>query len=521
MGGQALWVVRCIKCITSSSRNVQQVQRAPAKPAAARPPTCLPACVESPPLPRLQPGPPRMPPHRPPAPHNPPAHAAGRRAAAARPHRSIRRPVPPVWLPPLWRAVRDRLRGRLHGSHTRLVQVVHHRMACPPNHAVRPGSQRLGGTRAAPASTARATTMQAPHVPTPCCPRPPWPCAELLAFAQQHGLKCITIADLVRYRLCHDKLVEATAAAQQQTRWVALGLAVSGRRSREEGHCLPASHACLTFSACLPACLPALMLAYASSPPAAATCSWGPFTLHAYRSLLDGSEHLAAVAGEPSAAAGAVLARVHSESMLGDVFGTQRCDSGSQLDAAMEAMVRGAGRGGAGAELGHFCPCPCCCAAALCPVHPPPSPASAPTSPLPSSSLLSCPCQAAEGAGVVVYLRGQQGRGLGLGEELSAYAAADACSASCDNPAALEDSTFPVGGWVGGRLGTPGERERGLWRGPAEGSAGRHAEARLPVLIWRLCLPPAAGGCAGLWRGRPHPARPGRHLGCDSRAGRL
>lgn len=44
---------------------------------------------------------------------------------------------------------------------------------------------------------------------------------ELLAFAQQHGLKVITIADLVRYRLKHDRLVEATAVATQQTRWAA------------------------------------------------------------------------------------------------------------------------------------------------------------------------------------------------------------------------------------------------------------------------------------------------------------
>lgn len=155
---------------------------------------------------------------------------------------------------------------------------------------------------------------------------------ELLAFAQQHGLKVITIADLVRYRLKHDRLVEATAVATQQTRW-------------------------------------------------------GPFTLHSYRSLLDGSEHLAAVHGSLGQGEG-VLARVHSESMLGDVFGCQRCDSGSQLDGAMERI-------------------------------------------------------AAAGAGVLVYLRGQQGRGLGLAQELGAYAAAEAGEA-CANPAALEDAAFPV-----------------------------------------------------------------------------
>jgi 3,4-dihydroxy 2-butanone 4-phosphate synthase/GTP cyclohydrolase II len=82
-----------------------------------------------------------------------------------------------------------------------------------------------------------------------------------------------------------------------------------------------------------------------------------------------------------------VLTRVHSESMLGDLFGAARCDSGSQLDAALEQI-------------------------------------------------------AARGSGVLVYLRGQQGRGLGLAEELEAHARAEA--EACGNPAALEDAAFPV-----------------------------------------------------------------------------
>ena len=82
-----------------------------------------------------------------------------------------------------------------------------------------------------------------------------------------------------------------------------------------------------------------------------------------------------------------MLTRVHSESMLGDVFGSERCDSGSQLDAALEAI-------------------------------------------------------AAEGRGVLVYLRGQQGRGLGVAEELRAYTAPDA--EACATPAALEDASFPA-----------------------------------------------------------------------------
>ncbi len=44
---------------------------------------------------------------------------------------------------------------------------------------------------------------------------------ELLAFAAKHGLRCITIADLVRYRLKHEKLVECAAVAKLSTRWVA------------------------------------------------------------------------------------------------------------------------------------------------------------------------------------------------------------------------------------------------------------------------------------------------------------
>jgi 3,4-dihydroxy 2-butanone 4-phosphate synthase/GTP cyclohydrolase II len=46
---------------------------------------------------------------------------------------------------------------------------------------------------------------------------------QLLKFAATHGLKCITIADLVRYRLKYDRLVESTAVAQLPTRCAAMG----------------------------------------------------------------------------------------------------------------------------------------------------------------------------------------------------------------------------------------------------------------------------------------------------------
>jgi 3,4-dihydroxy 2-butanone 4-phosphate synthase / GTP cyclohydrolase II len=92
----------------------------------------------------------------------------------------------------------------------------------------------------------------------------------------------------------------------------------------------------------------------------------GDFVAHVYESVLDGEQHLALVRGmiDPSRP---VLVRVHSECLTGDVFGSRRCDCGEQLDAALERI-------------------------------------------------------ASEGAGVVVYLRGHEGRGIGLAHKLQAYA---------------------------------------------------------------------------------------------------
>jgi 3,4-dihydroxy 2-butanone 4-phosphate synthase/GTP cyclohydrolase II len=93
---------------------------------------------------------------------------------------------------------------------------------------------------------------------------------------------------------------------------------------------------------------------------------WGDFTCYAYESLLDGEQHVAmvkgAVAGERD-----ILVRVHSECLTGDVFGSHRCDCGVQLDSAMQLM-------------------------------------------------------AAEGRGALVYLRGHEGRGIGIGHKIRAYA---------------------------------------------------------------------------------------------------
>jgi 3,4-dihydroxy 2-butanone 4-phosphate synthase/GTP cyclohydrolase II len=96
---------------------------------------------------------------------------------------------------------------------------------------------------------------------------------------------------------------------------------------------------------------------------------WGDFDCYVYESLLDGQQHVAfvrgAVQGEDN-----VLVRVHSECLTGDVFSSLRCDCGEQLDAAMKRI-------------------------------------------------------ADEGLGVLVYLRGHEGRGIGIGHKIRAYSLQD------------------------------------------------------------------------------------------------
>jgi 3,4-dihydroxy 2-butanone 4-phosphate synthase / GTP cyclohydrolase II len=91
----------------------------------------------------------------------------------------------------------------------------------------------------------------------------------------------------------------------------------------------------------------------------------GEFTAFGYRSLLDDSEHIALTMGDLSDGQD-VLVRVHSECLTGDVFGSLRCDCGPQLSAALDVV-------------------------------------------------------AAEGRGIVLYVRGQEGRGIGLLHKLQAY----------------------------------------------------------------------------------------------------
>jgi 3,4-dihydroxy 2-butanone 4-phosphate synthase/GTP cyclohydrolase II len=99
--------------------------------------------------------------------------------------------------------------------------------------------------------------------------------------------------------------------------------------------------------------------------------AYGEFTAVVYESRPGGTEHVALVRGDVSALPRrvdqSVLVRVHSECLTGDVFGSLRCDCGSQLDLALSRI-------------------------------------------------------ADEGRGVVVYLRGHEGRGIGLGHKLRAYA---------------------------------------------------------------------------------------------------
>ena len=95
----------------------------------------------------------------------------------------------------------------------------------------------------------------------------------------------------------------------------------------------------------------------------------GEFIAYGFDSLLDGIEHIALVLGDVATPEGSgedVLVRVHSECLTGDVFGSLRCDCGPQLDAALAAV-------------------------------------------------------AAEGRGIVLYMRGHEGRGIGLLHKLQAY----------------------------------------------------------------------------------------------------
>jgi 3,4-dihydroxy 2-butanone 4-phosphate synthase/GTP cyclohydrolase II len=106
---------------------------------------------------------------------------------------------------------------------------------------------------------------------------------DLIPYCQRHGLKMITVADLVEYRRRTEKLVERTAQVRLPT-------------------------------------------------------EYGEFTAIAYRETLTGRPHLALVRGDVDGAED-VLVRVHSECLTGDVFHSLRCDCGEQLDLALRRIA--------------------------------------------------------------------------------------------------------------------------------------------------------------------------------------
>jgi 3,4-dihydroxy 2-butanone 4-phosphate synthase/GTP cyclohydrolase II len=111
---------------------------------------------------------------------------------------------------------------------------------------------------------------------------------DLDAYCQRHGLKMITVADLVAYRRRKEKLIERVVSTKLPT-------------------------------------------------------GFGDFVAVGYRSLIDNKHHVALVKGEVAGTQD-VLVRVHSECLTGDVFHSLRCDCGEQLESAL-AMIEREGRG--------------------------------------------------------------------------------------------------------------------------------------------------------------------------------
>jgi 3,4-dihydroxy 2-butanone 4-phosphate synthase/GTP cyclohydrolase II len=112
--------------------------------------------------------------------------------------------------------------------------------------------------------------------------------AELERFCRDHGVRLVTIRDLIHYRMQNERFVRKIAEANLPT-------------------------------------------------------SYGPFRVHAFESKLDGRHHVAMVMGEVRGGE-PVLTRVHSQCLTGDIFSSSRCDCGAQLHTALE-RIAAEGRG--------------------------------------------------------------------------------------------------------------------------------------------------------------------------------
>ena len=112
---------------------------------------------------------------------------------------------------------------------------------------------------------------------------------QLMEFVERHGLKIITIADVIRYRTRHESLIKKAAAANMPT-------------------------------------------------------EFGEFRIVAYENSTNGEHHVALIKGDITASDEPLLVRVHSECLTGDAFHSLRCDCGEQLIAAMK-QINAAGRG--------------------------------------------------------------------------------------------------------------------------------------------------------------------------------
>jgi 3,4-dihydroxy 2-butanone 4-phosphate synthase / GTP cyclohydrolase II len=106
---------------------------------------------------------------------------------------------------------------------------------------------------------------------------------DLIPYCERHGLKLVTVADLIEYRRRHEQLVERMTAVQMPT-------------------------------------------------------AYGDFTAVAFRETLTGKHHVALVKGDVDGADN-VLVRVHSECLTGDVFHSLRCDCGEQLEQALQQIA--------------------------------------------------------------------------------------------------------------------------------------------------------------------------------------